>query len=288
MSRLKWLLAGAALIVFVAAVGVYRLGTASLYKTFDVQPAPVDIPTDAAAIARGRHLAWAVAVCVVCHGEDMAGRLAFDDPLIGRVVTPNLTSGRGGVGGYYTDTDWVRAIRHGVAPGGRGLFFMPVDYYYHLSDEDLGALIAYLKSLPPVDGPGRRFELTFVGRFMISSGLSGQLMRAEVLDHTGPRPAPPAGEGAYLVTIAGCTFCHGEALTGGQGPEPGAPPGPDLTRAGRLSGWSLDQFQRALRAGVTPEGRVIDPRFMPWQGYQYMTDEEVELIWNYLQSLPTD
>ena len=65
--------------------------------------------------------------------------------MIGTLRAPNLTPG--GVGGTYTDTDWIRALRHGVAPDGTPLVFMPSWEYYYLSKEDLGALIAYLKQL---------------------------------------------------------------------------------------------------------------------------------------------
>ena len=65
---------------------------------------------------------------------------------------PNLTRGAGGVAaGYSDDAAWVRAIRHGLNPQGRALVIMPSEVFYFLSDEDLGALVAYVKSLPPVE-----------------------------------------------------------------------------------------------------------------------------------------
>lgn len=106
------------------------------------------------AIARGRHVSviWA---CTKCHGKYLSGRLLTNDPIEGTIPTygsipaPNLTSGNGGIGRSYTETDWVRAIRHGVMPEGRGEFLM-IDYST-MSDQDLGDLIAYLKQIPPVD-----------------------------------------------------------------------------------------------------------------------------------------
>lgn len=66
------------------------------------------------------------------------------------------------------DLYYVRAIRHGVNPQGRGLLIMHSDAYHNLSEVDLGALIAYLKSLPPVDNvlPDRRIEL--LGRMIMA------------------------------------------------------------------------------------------------------------------------
>ena len=75
----------------------------------------------------------------------------MDDPLLARIVPPNLTRGRGGVGATFTDADFVRAIRHGVDPSGRQLLIMPSDDYNHFSDADLGAIIAYVRSLPPIN-----------------------------------------------------------------------------------------------------------------------------------------
>ena len=252
----------------------------------DVRAVPV--PDDAASIARGEHVSRAIAVCHLCHGEDLGGKLAFEHPLLGRGWTPNLTGGQGGVAARYDVEDWVRAIRHGVAADGRALLFMPADHYAHLTDRDLGAMIAYYRSLPPVDNKRVRLELTPVARLMIDLGLSGDVVRAGHMDHAAiERSAHAAheGGGAYLVAIGGCTFCHGEDLRGGQGLEPGAPPGPDITRAG-LDGWRFEAFATLMRTGAKPDGGVVDPRFMPWQGYRHLRDEELRTLWKHLRSLP--
>jgi len=275
---------GMAICVVVAAI---RLAWTQSPRTmrFGVPRHEVAVPGDAAAIARGRHLSEAVAVCTVCHGEDLGGRLAFEHPLLGRGYTPNLTSGRGGIGASYTAADWERALRHGVDRSGRGLLFMPVDHYRHLSDADLGAMIAYYRSLAPVDRERTGLDLTLLARTMIDLGLSGPVVRAAQIDHTAPAPAPPAEPGAYLIEIGGCTFCHGAELTGGRGLEPGAPPGPPLTRGSRVAALGFAAFAAALRTGIAADGHAIDPKFMPWQGYRRMNDDELGSIWAYLQRL---
>ena len=247
---------------------------------------PVVVPTDPAAIARGKHLSEAVAVCTLCHGDKLGGRLAFEHPLLGRGYTPNLTTGRGGIGAGYEVIDWVRALRHGVDRSGRGLLFMPVDHYIHLRDEELGAMIAYFRSMPAVDNERTRLELTALARLLINLGLSGDVVRAAKIDHNAPPPKPAAEKGAYLVKLDGCTFCHGSDLVGGQGLEPGAPPGPDLTRGGRSASRGYEAFAAAMRAGITVDGHGIDPQLMPWQGYRRMTDGELRAVWEYLQRLP--
>jgi cytochrome c553 len=273
-------------VALVVVVGLSIVGGARINRTYDVEPAPIPIPTDAVSIARGRYLAAGIAVCMNCHGVDMAGQVMVDDPALGYVRTPNLTPGRGGVGAAYSDLDWIRALRHGIAPNGKGLIFMPVDHYYYLSDEDLGSLIAYLKNLPPVDSEPGRTDMNFVSRALIGAGLFGELMRAAAIDHRAPRPPLPAEQGEYLAQIGGCTFCHGANLAGGQGPEPGAPPGPSLRQRGVLEAYTQDQFITLMRTGRTPSDRTINPLYMPWQGYRNMTDEDLLIIWEYLRSLP--
>ncbi len=81
-----------------------------------------------------------------------------------------------------------------------------------------------------------------------------------------------------------CRVCHHADLTGGLHPLslPGEPPPPDLTPGGALSGWSEADFVRAMRSGVTPDGRRLDARYMPWPRFARMGDSELGAIWAYL------
>ena len=290
----RWLariaIAATSLLLIAATAIAVRLALVPSVRTqrFDVPREDVAVPVDANSIARGAHLAGSVAACTICHGENLGGRLAFDHPLLGRGYTPNLTRGRGGIGMSYTTNDWVRALRHGVGRDGRGLLFMPIDHYRHLGDADLGALIAYFRDLPPVDNERTSLELSFIAKTMIDLGVSGDVVRAAIIDHHAQRPALPSSAGAYLVEIGGCTFCHGATLRGGRGLEPGAPPGPNLTRGGRLGPAGYGAFVAAMRDGRTADNRAIDPRFMPWQAYRRMTDDELLAIWQHLGRLPTE
>jgi mono/diheme cytochrome c family protein len=275
-------------IALLASAGISALETRSpRNRTYRPPDDDIAVPTDAGSIARGKHLVEAVAVCTICHGEDLGGKLAFEDAFLGRGYTANLTSGRGGVGRNYSNSDWVRSIRYGVRPDGRGIIFMPSDYFNRISDTDLGAIIAYLRSLPPVDNERTAVEINLPARLLIDLGVFGDVVRAARIDFRRPRPPPPPDPGAYLVTLGGCTFCHGPHLTGGQGPEPGAPSGPDLTASGSLSRWSLADFVATMRNGVDPAGHLIKPKYMPWLGYRNMTDDELRSIWEYLRSLPS-
>ena len=124
-------------------------------RTYAVEPPRVPIPTDAASIARGKYLAEKVAVCTECHETDLGGKVVYDDVTMGRLVAVNLTRGRGGLPADYSDQDFVRALTHGVKRDGQSVIFMPVVDYRFTAD-DLGAIVAYVKSVPPSTARCRR------------------------------------------------------------------------------------------------------------------------------------
>ena len=298
-KALKWIgivLGGLVGLLVLAAVVLYAIGSSRLNKTYDIQPEAITVPTDEAAIARGRHLVEALTFCQACHGEDLGGDVFEDEPMIATFYAPNLTPGRGGVGATFSDGDYVRAIRHGVNPEGRGLLIMHSDVYHNLSEQDLGAIIAYLKSVPPVDNEIPEPKLRPLGRILVALGVFDSeaipLIPAERIDHSAPFPGMPAQGataeyGGYLVSITLCHMCHGPDLAGAPPLEPGMRPGPNLTRGGELRGWSESDFIQTIRTGVSPSGHELDPDFMPWDVYANMTDEELKSLWMYLQSLPT-
>ena len=225
-----------------------------------------------------------------CHGDNLAGTVVFDDPALAFIASSNLTAGASGIGATYSDEDWVRAIRHGVGPDNQPLLVMPAAEFYYLSDADLGNLIAYLKSLPPVDNDPGQSRTTLLGRTLIAAGAFGDIINAETIDHEKRPAAPPPGVtatyGEYLINNTGCRTCHGAELAGGKHPDPAAPPAPNLTRGGELGGWSEADFIRALREGQTPSGRRLQAAFMPWSQFRHFTDQELQAIWLYLQDQP--
>ena len=90
---------GLLLVLVVAAVAVYAISESKLNRTLSVPTEAVAVPTDTTSIQRGQHLAASVATCIDCHGPTLGGKIFVDDPALGRVIAPNLTRGRGGVGG---------------------------------------------------------------------------------------------------------------------------------------------------------------------------------------------
>jgi len=287
---LKWIgivVGGLVGLLVLAFLVLAVVGGAKASKKYDIPVETATIPTGAEAIQRGEHIA-VIFTCTKCHTENLGGEILFEVPGMVSIPTPNLTTGAGGVGGLMTDADWVRAIRHGVGHDGRALLIMQSNTFHFLGDADLGALIAYLKSLPPVDNtlPERRIEL--LGRVMMAAGMFPP-PAVDKIDHTGPLPlAPEPGVsvpyGEYLSRT--CTECHGANLNGA----PFGPPGqeiltPNLTPGGWLNAWSEEDFFTTMRTGVTPDYRPLNED-MPWKNFGQMTDDELRSIWLYLQSLP--
>jgi cytochrome c553 len=291
MRLLKWIgivLLVVVLIVVLAGAVLINMGNNKFNGQVSVPVESITVPTDEASLARGEHLAHSVSPCVGCHGENLGGGEFINEPSFAVIYAPNLTPGQGGAGATYTDEDWVRAIRHGVAKDGRALFAMPSRLFYHMSDADLGALIAYLKTIPPVDNqvPPRTVS-TIPVKLLLGAGMLP--LQPDMIDHDAPRPAAPepgvtTEYGQYLTTIAGCMECHGDNLAGA--PDPNAPQGPNLTPGGPLAAWTEDDFITAIRTGVRPGGVPMDPIEMPWPEYMGMTDDELKAIWMFLQSQP--
>ena len=278
-------------VLLVSAAGVYGLSEARYRKQYTVKPADVVVRADTLAVARGAHLATSIAGCVDCHGDNLAGKAVFDVPVLGRVYAVNLTRGKGGVGGTLSDADFARAIRHGLAPSGRALKVMPSSDYAYLTDDDLAAIIAYVKTVPPVDNEVPAVTIGPVGRALMVAGKM-PLLAAERIDHDRPHvasvsPAPTAGYGSYLVNV-GCRGCHGPALAGGKiaDGDPSWPPAANLTPAGNLKSWSEDDFRRLLRDGKRPNGFPVNTA-MPVRLFTHMSDEEIHAIWLYLRTLPS-
>src|SRR6516164_8295336 len=164
MSRLLRSIAiafGALVALGIIAFGVvYVLSERIVRHTYEVPAAAVSIPTDPAAITEGRRLATILGCFGDCHGRHGEGRVMFDQPMIARIVAPNLTSAVR----RYTDVQLATIIRQGVRPGGRSMLVMPSEAFVALTDADLGRIVAYLRSLPAVEGPGPLVSPGPVGR----------------------------------------------------------------------------------------------------------------------------
>jgi mono/diheme cytochrome c family protein len=273
-------------VIVVGVVGIAFLGSDyRLKRKYSVATSLVSKRSDSASLARGDHLYHSIA-CAICHGVDGGGALYLDAGPIGLAAGTNLTRGRGGVGSSRSDNDLVRAIRHGVRPDSSSLILMPSEVYVHLTDEDLGAIIGYLRQLPPVDRELPVTHLRLLGRALLAIGKLNLLAAPKTPPFAHPAgisPGPTAAYGRYLADIASCRSCHGAGLSGGPMAAPGAPPSSNLTPAG-LSAWSEKDFFTAMRQGRRPDGSMLH-EIMPWKEFRNMTDEELAALWQYLRSV---
>jgi mono/diheme cytochrome c family protein len=270
------------LIILVALLLIYSIAEERLNQVYQVTPQAISIPDDAASIERGRHLVDSILLCSQCHMQDLGGTIYEEGPLVGRIGVKNLTSGKGGIGSDLSAEDWVRVMRHGLNKEGRTLIDMPSQTYHFLSDKDLGSVIAYVRSVSPVDREIPKTQVGPIARvFLIQFP---ELLPANVIDHEAERPPAPAPGvtaeyGGYLANS--CQICHEKNLAGANDPGGGL----NLTPAGNLASWSEEEFIKTLRTGITPEGKKLDSELMPWPSVGKMTDDELKAIWMYLNTL---
>ena len=243
------------------------------------------------AVERGRHLVEARYGCVECHGRDFAGGTMVDDPLMGRLLGPNLTTGAGSRTTSFQPSDWDRIVRHGILHDGHPALMPSVDFQ-RMSDQELSDIVAYIRSQPPRGHAVPRPSLGPLGKVLVATGKftlsADEIPPDRPHDVLPPSPAPTAEFGRHLAGV--CMGCHGEDLVGGPivGGDPSWPPARNLTpHANGLAGWTYPQFVTALRDSRRPNGdslRVPMTFMAPYA--RRMTDVELQALWAYVQSLP--
>ena len=291
----KWMKRGAAAVGAVAVLGAAVVAAGLLMaerrmaRAVAVEVQPLALRAGDVSLDRGKYL-FASRGCVDCHGANGGGRVFVDNGSDLRIKGPNITAGAGGVVAGYRPADWVRAIRHGVAPTGRPLMVMPSEDYNRLTDADLASLVAYVQSLPGTTGSGAELRLPLPARVLYGFGAIQDA--AAKIDHALP-PARPVNEGvniqhgAYVANM--CLGCHGAQLTGGR--VPGGPPDWPAAanlRPGAGSGMAryadADAFAKMMKTGLRPDGSKIQA--MPFESLREMNDTDVRALHLYLRSLP--
>lgn len=286
----KWLLIGlATLAVGLGAFVLWhvRAYDASTTKVYDVALTPITLRDDPATLERGKHLAESLGECTECHGQNLAGGRVENMGPLGEVVFPNATPGARLK--RYSDAELSRLIRHGIKRDGTTVRLMPSNNNTWWPDEDVAALIAWLRARPAVQGDPGVFQVTAMGKVLDRLD-SIPIDVARRIDHQAPRSAPKPSADAHYGSFVGtsCRGCHGVTLAGG--PIPGAPPDMavplNLTKhQSGLAGWSYDDFKTLIQTGKRKNGKKLDP-FMPVGSLRAMNDVELEALWLYLQSVP--
>ncbi|MCL4274337.1 MAG: c-type cytochrome [Anaerolineales bacterium] len=275
-------------LLFVVGTVMFLMGESRFNKTYEFPPSDIVLPTDEASLELGKHRVESL--CAGCHGPDLGGvENWFDSPPLGIIDSANLTSGKGGIGATYTDQDFVSAIRHGIDSQGKPIFMPAVAATAYLSNEELGAIIAYIRTLPPVDRELKGERLSPVAKILLTAGMLGDLP-VEAVPHETAITAPPAGAsveyGKYMVDTHDCRVCHGPNLNGGPFPDPTIPViSPNITPGGSIANWTEEDFINTIRTGIKPDGYGMNPSLMPWKDHAKFYDHELQAIYLYLKSL---
>lgn len=262
-------------LLLVAAAGVYIQSNRILTRVHEIPLTDFSAPINDSIVSVGARLGT-VRGCNGCHAGDLGGGPFFDDPKVAVLPAPNLTT----LLPEYSDAELYRAIRHGVARDGRGLLAMPSTMFYHLSDDDIAAIIAWARSQPVVDREILPMRVGPMGRLGLVIGQFNT--EADRIDHEAPRlasePADTVRFGAYLARTI-CTECHGLDLRGEDG-------SPSLAM---VAGFTEGQFSHLLYSGVGLGGvelglmaEVARSRF------SHMTAYEHHAVYRYLQTLAAD
>jgi mono/diheme cytochrome c family protein len=253
-----------------------------------------------ATIEHGRYLVEGVLQCFHCHSErdwdqpdgppleaKRGAGLVWRDDGTYRLVAPNLTPDDETGIGRWTDEQLARAIREGIGQDERVLSpAMWYNSFRHLSDEDVAAVIAYLRSLTPIRNPLPRTALAPEEQARIDASTRRPLEPATLSALTDP-----VERGRHLVRLADCAGCH----TSWQSPRmPGILGGGNLISRGGIEAFSTnmtphpsgvlygaDAFIQVMRTG---KGGTLSP-LMPWEAFRNLSDDDLRAIHAFLQTM---
>ena len=255
---------------------------------------------DSNVILRGKHLIFSSAHCADCHSKTNAdsllslvqdvpltGGIVFDLP-VGKIYSKNITPDDETGIGRYTDAEIARSLRYGVHPDGTVVFdFMP---FHNMSDEDMTAIISYLRAQKPVRNRVPENSLNMLGKAVKAFLVKPVGPTGEVPQHV--KEDSTAEYGKYLANnVANCGGCHtqrtlsgeftGEPFAGGNEIEGFLTPNISTDSSSRMFGWSEKNFVDRFRMG-----RLVPKSPMPWPAFKRMTDTELKAIYAYLQTIP--
>jgi mono/diheme cytochrome c family protein len=276
----KWLgttVAGLSALAVAILLGAALFGYWKLNRTYTNPVPELSVVVTPEHIARGERFGH---LCASCHAPDtgaaMTGRdfLAEGGPPIGDFSAPNLTPVH--LAGW-SDGEIVRAIREGVHRSGRSLLIMPSRFLRHLSDADVQAIVAYLRSLPAQGAETPPNRLNVLGAVMSLQAPIFEVQSPITEPVVSPPVGPTAAYGAYVSSFT-CEICHGSNLLGD--PAFQAPPLVAIPLA-----WDEQEFIEFMRTGSRPDGSSVDGEAMPWKDLSRLLsgDDDLRAIYAHLQ-----
>lgn len=281
MKRLlRWLGIGLGILVgllIVVYAVTFVLSWRVLRHAYEIPRVALTVPTDPASIAEGRRLATVHGCLGACHGKQGEGSLMIDEPMMARIVAPDLTAAVRN----YSAAELAAIVRNGVRPDGTSLLVMPSEVFAPLTDQDLGAVVAYFKSVPPAAGPGRRISLGPIGQFAVGVGMAP--LAAQLIAKALPPPEATTAEavrGRYLARTI-CAGCHGTNLRGASEQSTS----PDLRI---VAAYPPEAFTQLLRTGVALGERKLTGEMgeIARNNLHLLTDAEIADLYSYLHTLP--
>lgn len=307
MRKVLLILGGFLLVVVIGGAGFVA---SHQNLRFEAPYPDIAASTDPAIIERGRYIVRDLAPCSSCHGDPsqleaamngaevpLSGGFSFDIPP-GQFYVPNLTPDSETGLGTVADHAIARALREGVGHDGRAL--LPFMEMQGLADDDLQAVVSYLRTQAPVRNSVPPHQYSIIGTVIKATVLANPVGPSTPPPSQAPRGATVEA-GQYLAeSVALCWSCHTERsmMTGAlTGPRYGGTTGftevydpehswspPNITtdpQTGRLGSMTEDQFVARFRLG-----RLIPLSPMPWQAYSQMAEEDLRAIYRYLQTIP--
>ena len=277
-------------------------------------PESTAVDSQAVRIERGRYLAFSVVNCMDCHskfdlekfsiphvpGTEGGGGNALHEifnGFPGTLYIPNITPV---ALGDWTDEEIARAITRGINKRGDTLLpMMPYHFLNHIAEEDLRSVIAFIRTLKPIDSiPPRR-------NLAIPMAVFGPLPEGDYHQNKKPDTTDRIAYGKYLATIAHCEECHTTKTKEGR-PDPNmrfaggntepfknfsvytANITPDSTTG--IGSWSEAAFIAKFRNSADPKNLETKPgkynTYMRWAYFGTMRDDDLKAIYAYLRTVP--
>lgn len=285
----------------ISAVCVFLVYVQISYRqTFERQITGIKSTSDSSVVARGKYLALGPAHCYTCHIPDSVKKMGHLEQMIGgnpletpfaTFYPPNITSDDETGIGKLSDEELAGAIRYNLNHTNRAMVgFMS---YNGMSDDDIAAIISYLRTTPPVHNLVPDHDYNVIGKILIRFLIKP--VKPTILN---VQPDTTAEYGRYLAyNVMNCNGCHtnrsstgefiGEPFAGGHSWEiDGAKyTAANLTQddsTGRIAKWTRDIFIQRFRAG-----RVLEHSPMPWDAYQTASDFDLKALYKFLEQLPS-